>query len=151
MRLHTTRIFAAAIMAAALAAGMQSCEIETSHNGDLDGFWHLTGVDTLATGGKRDLAHAKYYWAVQARLLQLHNRTEQPYAFFMRFEHKGDSLRVHSPYEDNRAEGDVKIENPQRLNEFGISALDETFHVDALNGKRMVLRGKTVTLSFRKM
>ena len=46
-------------MAAALAAGMQSCEIETSHNGDLDGFWHLTGVDTLATGGKRDLAHAK--------------------------------------------------------------------------------------------
>jgi hypothetical protein len=30
---------------------LSSCEVETSQNGDLDGFWHLEQVDTLATGG----------------------------------------------------------------------------------------------------
>lgn len=29
---------------------LSSCEVETSQNGDLDGFWHLEQVDTLATG-----------------------------------------------------------------------------------------------------
>ena len=30
---------------------LSSCEVETSQNGDLDGFWHLEEVGTLATGG----------------------------------------------------------------------------------------------------
>jgi len=34
------------VMAFAISA-MMSCEIETSGNGDLDGFWHLVRVDTL--------------------------------------------------------------------------------------------------------
>ena len=36
---------------AVLVFTLSSCEIETSQNGDLDGFWHLEQVDTLATGG----------------------------------------------------------------------------------------------------
>ena len=34
-----------------LLMSLTSCEIETSENGDLDGYWHLEQVDTLATGG----------------------------------------------------------------------------------------------------
>ena len=29
-----------------LALVMSSCEMETTDNGDLDGFWHLESVDT---------------------------------------------------------------------------------------------------------
>ena len=32
-----------------------ACTLETSDNGDLDGYWHLEQVDTLATGGKLNL------------------------------------------------------------------------------------------------
>lgn len=27
-----------------------SCEMETSKNGDLDGYWHLESIDTLENG-----------------------------------------------------------------------------------------------------
>ena len=29
-----------------------SCDIESSKNGDLDGFWHLERVDTISTSGR---------------------------------------------------------------------------------------------------
>lgn len=40
-----------ALSLAVMMLTLSSCEVETSQNGDLDGFWHLEQVDTLATGG----------------------------------------------------------------------------------------------------
>ena len=39
----------------ALAMGVASCELERDHNGDLAGYWHLERVDTLQTGGVKDM------------------------------------------------------------------------------------------------
>ena len=37
---------------AAAATGMTSCDgLEMSHNGKLEGYWHIVEFDTLATGG----------------------------------------------------------------------------------------------------
>jgi hypothetical protein len=41
---------------------LSSCEVETSQNGDLDGFWHLEQVDTLATGGTCNFADKRVFW-----------------------------------------------------------------------------------------
>ena len=46
-----------------------ACTIETSDNGDLDGYWHLEQVDTLATGGKLNLSKERVFWGVQHKLI----------------------------------------------------------------------------------
>ena len=46
-----------------------SCELETSDNGDLDGFWQLKQVDTLQ-GGTKDMRGSGVFWAVQTDLLE---------------------------------------------------------------------------------
>lgn len=38
------------------SALLNSCEVDSSDNGDLDGFWHLESVDTLATGADVTIA-----------------------------------------------------------------------------------------------
>lgn len=45
---------------AAICLVVNSCTIETSDNGDFDGFWHLERVDTLATGNYLDLSRNVY-------------------------------------------------------------------------------------------
>ena len=50
---------------------LSSCEVETSQNGDLDGFWHLEQVDTLATGGTCNFADKRVFWGCQYKLIQV--------------------------------------------------------------------------------
>lgn len=49
---------------AAISLVLSSCTIETSDNGDFDGFWHLERVDTLATGNYLDLSRERVFWGV---------------------------------------------------------------------------------------
>ena len=48
-----------------------SCNVETSDNGPLDGFWHLERVDTLATGGTTDYSSGYVFWGVQKDLIYI--------------------------------------------------------------------------------
>ena len=41
---------------------LTSCELETSDNGDFDGFWHLVSVDTLANAQHQDLSQKRIFW-----------------------------------------------------------------------------------------
>ena len=43
------------------SALLNSCEVDSSDNGDLDGFWHLESVDTLATGGRCDYSNQRVF------------------------------------------------------------------------------------------
>ena len=52
---------------------LNSCEIESSDNGSLDGFWHLESIDTLATGGRSDYSKQRVFWGVQYKLLSVNN------------------------------------------------------------------------------
>lgn len=56
-------------MIAAICLVVNSCTIETSDNGDFDGFWHLERVDTLATGNYLDLSKERVFWGVQHKLI----------------------------------------------------------------------------------
>ena len=58
------------ILSVVCTIGLSSCEIETSKNGDFDGFWHLVGVDTLATSGYCDMSQETVFWAVQYHFIQ---------------------------------------------------------------------------------
>lgn len=134
-----------------LALMLVSCELETSGNGDLDGYWHLNRVDTLATGGVCDMSDDMMFWAVQVNLLNTFDRGGNAGSYMFRFEHKPGSLRLYDPYKDDRMDGDPKVESPEVLSPFGVNALDETFNIESLSGSRMVLSTDKLKLSFNKL
>jgi len=137
------------IICALLLAG---CEFHASENGDLDGFWQLTQVDTLATGGVEDMRHSQISWAFQGHLVEMRNPLLYSYEgdVIARFAHTHDSLTVHDFYISLRESGDIQITRPEQLYPFGIHRLTEHFRILMLDGSRMTLRSDSLQLYFRR-
>ena len=150
---HTTHeqtaLGGAFALMAALVLG--ACQFEVSHNGALDGFWHLTRIDTLATGGEADLSQQRLFWSFQGKILQIDDKDKRHPGIYMRFDHTTeDKLLLSEPYLNNRAIGDKKVEDTAPLAPYGINALQESFTVETLKGNRMTLANQTLRLSFTK-
>ena len=129
------------------ALALSACELETSGNGGLDGFWHLERVDTLATGGVADWSAETRFWAFQARLL---NVTNNDGGYLLRFSHEGDSLTVSDPYAHARPNGATRLEDAQPLRPYGINGLSDRFRIEKLKGGTMVLSTKRLKLTLKK-
>ena len=71
-----------------------SCTLESSDNGDLDGFWHLESVDTLATGKTEDFSQRYVFWGVEHKLIAVKETDTNREKFYFRFEQTGDSLKI---------------------------------------------------------
>lgn len=129
---------------------LAGCDLETSDNGDLDGYWHLTRVDTLTTGGTLDTSEQLLFWAVQVRLLNVVDQSDDAdhMGYLLRFEYKEGTLRVYEPYKNSRKDGDIKVDDASVLSPFGINRLDETFRVEQLDGDGMQLTGDALRLTF---
>lgn len=127
-----------------------SCELETSTNGALDGYWRLQQVDTLQTTGTADLSAQRLFWAVQGKILMLNDLDYRYPECVMEFEHHDQRLTLHRPLISDRAKGDPVIGDAQILHPYGIRRLDEQFEVERLDGSRMVLRGEQLRLVFTK-
>lgn len=124
----------------------QSCELETSDNGNLDGNWQLMQIDTLATGGRNDVKDQQLFYAVQVRLLCLnayHANAESN--LYFHFEHTADSLKLKPASSD----GHVMYHVPS-LRPYGINKELESFKVMLLNSDKMQLRSDSLLLTFRK-
>ncbi|MBQ6204705.1 MAG: lipocalin-like domain-containing protein [Prevotella sp.] len=130
-----------------------SCELETSGNGDLDGFWHLVQVDTLQTGGIKDTSKDLIFWSFQVNLLELSDHTNLNDIYMARFNHDDGQLKVTQPCLYNRDNGNEMLteENVNAISQYGINALEETFRVEGLSGSRMTLSNGTLRLNFKKM
>ncbi len=136
-----------------LVFSFTSCELETSGNGDLDGFWHLVQVDTLQTGGVKDTSKELFFWSFQVNLLELSDRSYQIPIYMARFNHDNGQLKVTQPCLYNRDEGNEMVmeENVKDISPYGLNALEETFRVEELSGSRMTLSNGTLRLYFKKM
>lgn len=132
---------------------LSGCNLETSDNGDLDGYWHLVRVDSLATGQYADLSETRVFWGFQVRLLQAidHDHDTSHYGYLFRFEHKGQTLRIYDSHKHDRANGDILVEDVGEITSLGINSLDDHFHVEQLSSDRMVLRDDVLRLWFEKM
>lgn len=130
-----------------------SCELETSGNGDLDGFWHLVQVDTLQTGGVNDTSKELFFWSFQVNLLEFSDRSYHIPIYMARFNHENGQLKVTQPCLYNRDEGNEMVteENVKDISPYGLNALEETFRVEELSGSRMTLSNGTLRLYFKKM
>lgn len=140
-------------ISAFLVFSFTSCELETSGNGDLDGFWHLVQVDTLQTGGVNDTSKELFFWSFQVNLLQLSDRSYQIPIYMARFNHENGQLKVTQPCLYNRDEGNEMVteENVKDISPYGLNALEETFRVEELSGSKMTLSNGTLRLYFKKM
>ena len=87
-----TFLFLATCLAMTMAATSCGDFIETSDNGDLDGYWQLSQVDTLANGVQVDMTSSKVFWGVQGKFLTMLDTHQAPsYGYMFRFEHRADS------------------------------------------------------------
>lgn len=126
-----------------------SCTMETSDNGNLDGYWHLVRVDTLSTAGFNDLSDEIVFWAFQKDMLQLRG-TEQE--LYMRFLYEGDQLRLSNPHLRDREKEDpaVTAETFHFLQPYGVNQMEEQMTVAWLDDKEMTLMTPMLRLKFRK-
>ncbi|MFW5616346.1 MAG: lipocalin-like domain-containing protein [Prevotella pectinovora] len=130
---------------------LASCDIETSSAaGDFNGMWHLTRVDTIATGGVLDLKNEKLFWAFQNKLMQADDKNEKLAKILMRFNQTNTPLTLHTPYVYDRENGDVPLSDPTLLAPYGINKLEENFQVLKLTGSKMVLQSETLKLTLKK-
>ena len=146
-----------AMMVAFVAISMfafSSCELESSDNGKLDGFWHLESIDSLENGKTVDMSKLHVFWGIEHKLIaatQYDNNTER---MFFRFEQTSDSLKITQAFinhghQDNG--GDIPLtEVTNDLRYYGINNLPEGFAKEALSGSKMILRSKTLRLRFKK-
>lgn len=136
------------------SALLNSCEVDSSDNGDLDGFWHLESVDTLATGGRCDYSNQRVFWGVQHKLLTVNNYKGGSFNF--RFSQTSDSLILSSPYKNHGHQdvengGDIPMtEINETLRQCGINHLVESYYKEKMNGDKMILRTKDLRLNFKK-
>jgi len=128
---------------------MTACELETSPNGDLDGFWQLTFIDTLSTGGSVDMRKSGVYWAVQMHLLEIQD-AETGQGVFFHFQHTGDSLFLYDPYFNTRRPDIIEVKELAVLQPYGINRFEERFAVQALDGSRLQLQSERLRLHFRR-
>lgn len=147
------------IIISGIVFGMCSCEMETSDNGDLDGFWHLESVDTLSTGGVKDYSNQHIFWAVEHKLISISDQeTFKGFrGYWARFNQTGDSLILTTFYENNWHQdqgsngGDIPVvEINDTLRRCGINNLVERYRKEKLNGSKMILTTKDLRLNFKK-
>ncbi|MCM1311425.1 MAG: lipocalin-like domain-containing protein [Bacteroides sp.] len=135
----------------AAITGLTSCEIETSGNGKLDGYWKLCSVDTVTTGNSTDLTDRSVFWAIQANMLSAQDNGKSLSTKYMfRFKQTTDSLVLYSPQLYDKAEGNKEIIDTELIKHVGINQLTSFFHIDKLSGKHMDLSDERLRLHFIK-
>ncbi|MBP5338619.1 MAG: lipocalin-like domain-containing protein [Prevotella sp.] len=138
----------------ALLALLTACDMHSSDNGELDGYWQMHTVDTL--GGKSaDIRSEKIFWAVQADLLEMvqlkGDITSHRYKdMVFRFQLNNGELRVSNPFWKARNIGDEPITDVEDVKPYGLSEINQTFRVEQLNSSDMTLSTDHLRLHFRK-
>lgn len=130
-----------------------SCELETSGNDELDGYWQMSQVDTLSTGGVADTREALVYWGIQGKLLQIRFSENRKYlgeGFMFRFNREDDVLTLSSPILHHLYKTDEPINDVEVLKPYGIFDLEEAFDIEELNDHHMVLTNDVLRLHFRR-
>ncbi len=133
-------------------SALTSCHfIEMSDNGDLDGYWQMTQVDTIATWHSTDMRDSLFFWAVQMDVLAVREGNDMYYDdIIFHFMHASDSLVIFNPHINNRDSSDIKVTTPEILQRYGIYGLRQSFYVEQLSSSKMILHNRLLRLHFRK-
>lgn len=133
---------------------LTACDVETSDNGQLDGFWLLERVENAQGGqGTQDEGivlspSADVYWGIQHRLL---NARSGSLSVVCQITYTGDSLLLGQPYLDDRDYGDAVVTDVKVVQPLGIHSLDARYAVRHLTASSLVIADNKHTLHFRAL
>jgi hypothetical protein len=129
-----------------------SCDLHTSDNGDLDGYWHLVKVDTLSTGKSYDMSERRVFWGVQVNLIEAvdHDNDSTHYGYLFYFEKSDLFLKLFNAHKHDRPNGDILVEDVSAISSLGVNSLEDKFRIITLNHREMVLEDELLRLSFKK-
>jgi len=122
-------------------------------NGDLDGLWQLT---TVQTGQDvRDVKSDRAYLSFQLHLTQWDH---VGFRYFAHFTHEGDSIRfydfAHDSLHRSKADDNEWVTEEEMrdgaMDAWGIHNLDARYRVRQLDGEALILEKADTTLFFRK-
>ena len=119
---------------------LTSCNAESSDNGDLDGFWVLSGRSGLT-------------WSFQGKILEFRDVNSVHPDLMAKFRHEGDLLIVYYLRVLDRDAGDQPVTESERedLRAYGINDLvEEQFLIRQLTSDDMHLESDSESLHFRK-
>lgn len=141
------------IQLTALCFFITGCNI--SDNGDLDGFWYLTKIDSISNNTSVPMREAGISWSFQAKLMQVgsHNSNAYwKYVIMSRFNHQGNQLELSEPFIYDRMNGDVFLtaDSLHRLTPFGINSIPDLFIVEKLSSSKLQICDQTLRLYFEK-
>jgi hypothetical protein len=132
-------------------AAISSCTLESSNAGAFDGMWHLTAVDTLSTGGAKDMGEEMIFWSFENKLMEADDKSGTHQSVLFRFKDNDGKLTLSNPYAYDRTNGDKLITDSTMLMPFGINKLQEEFQILRNKGGRLELQSATLKLSFKRM
>ena len=119
---------------------LTSCSSESSNNGDLDGFWLMTGRPGLT-------------WSFQGKILEFRDVNQVHHDLMAKFRHEGNLLIVYDLRVVDRDAGDPLVTESEMedLRAYGINNLEEEqFQIKQLNSNDMHLESSSESLYFRK-
>ena len=131
---------------------LTACDTTSSDNGELDGMWYLTKVDTLSNGHSVDYRSNRVFWSFQGTLAQFTYGDGENHYYMSRFDHNASRLKLSGLFFYNRSEGD-RILDSETLDEvrpFGINNLNEDYMVKSLDEDKMILQDEELCLHFEK-
>lgn len=123
--------------------------LEHSQNDKLDGYWKLTTIDTLATGGQKNVSEQSLFMAVQGEIMMLNNR-DNGAEYIFQFNHSDSHLKIYDSRKSDRTNGDPLLADPEDLKPFGFNNLEEDFTVEKLTGGKLVINDGTLRLHLIK-
>lgn len=126
-----------------------ACEIETSDNGELDGYWQLATIEDLQ-GNRHDMIPSRQFWSFQVRMLQLSDQHYILPSYLFRFEHRGDSLRIFDPYVLDRTSADYPVTDISVLTPYYIFKTDLRFYIERMDDDKMSLRTDSLHFHFNR-
>lgn len=136
-----------------LLVALSACE--SSDNGDLDGMWHITRIDSIGNGTSADIRKELKFWSFQDKLMQLfyyERDWEYKEILMTRFENSEGKMILSTPFIYNRLDGDIFLsaDSFYLLQPYGINSMPDTFEVEHLDRKKMQLSDDVVRLYFEK-
>lgn len=140
-----------------MATTLASCSLETdtvSGDGNIEGFWHLERIETLATDSTSestvtDCSKMRLFWAIQHKLLQLTDKDGNYKVLNCRFTVSGGQLTITEVYEASTERVDTPTDNVSLLAPYGITRLNPTFSY-TISGSHLTLTDGNTRLYLKR-
>jgi len=140
------------IIIAATVCLLTACEIETSGNGNLDGYWHAVSADTLATQGHADLSGKRLFWAIQNHLVVMtdYDDKEPNLVAHFNYDDKGRTLSIYDFHYYDRENGDPDVGDSTLLSSWFLESDSTVFTVENLSQSSLTLTTGKHRVKFEK-